>query len=117
MIGVGRVRDDERRVRWRGAPIATGWFDLDLAGLDREAELPYWIAISLVPGVGPVGFARILAPIRLGSSRLGGRSQLLSCLPGCRPMRPGLRRLRRAGASAVARRVRASVQSAGGAWS
>jgi DNA processing protein len=115
MIGVGRVPEDERRSPGNGASISAGWFDLDLAGLDREAEYPFWVAISLVPGVGPVGFARILH--RYGSARAAWAAgpQLLSCLPRVPPdAAPGLRRLRRAGASAVARRVRATVQSAGG---
>ena len=114
MIGVGRVRDepDSQRASSRGTG---GWFDLDVAGLDREAERPYWIAISLVPGVGPVGFARILH--RYGSARAAwaAGTQLLACLPRVPPdAAPGLRRLRRVGASVVARRVAEAVGAAGG---
>ena len=92
-----------------------GWSGLDLAGLDVEAERPYWIAISLVPGVGPVGFARILH--RFGSARAawaGGDALLeeIQRLPD--DAADGLRRLRRAGAAAVARRVDDAVRAAGG---
>jgi DNA processing protein len=40
--------------------VAPGWRGLDLAAMDREAERPYWIALSLLPGMGPAGFARAL---------------------------------------------------------
>ena len=40
---------------------------LDLTSIDGEADRPYWIAISLVPGIGGVGFARMLE--RFGSAR------------------------------------------------
>lgn len=114
MIGVGRVREDvnSQLVTSQGS---AGWFDLDVAGLDREAERPYWVAISLVPGVGPVGFARILH--RYGSARAAwaAGTQLLASLPRVPPdAAPGLRRLRRVGASVVARRVTEAVRAAGG---
>src|ERR671919_409221 len=104
MIGVGRRHDElpSEGDRLLGA----GWLDLDLEGLDREAERPYWIAISLVPGVGPVGFARILDRYGSGRAAWAAGSQLLSCLPRVPPdAAPGLRRLRRLGATAAARRV------------
>jgi DNA processing protein len=111
VIGVGRIPDD--------VPVETaaagGWASLDLAGLDREAERPYWIAISLIAGVGPVGFARLLH--RYGSARAAwaAGAQLLSCLPRVPPdAAPGLRRLRRAGARTIARDVTAAVHAAGG---
>jgi DNA processing protein len=113
VIGVGRVHDDDPEAWAR--PRVAGWSSLDLGGLDREAERPFWIAISLVPGVGPVGFARILD--RYGSARAAwaAGSQLLSCLPRVPPdAADGLRRVRRTGATAVARRVTQDVVAAGG---
>ncbi len=57
------------------------WQALDLESIDAEADRPYWIAISLVPGVGGVGFARMLE--RFGSARAAWAAgdELLECLP------------------------------------
>ena len=94
----------------RGAtpPEHGGWTGIDLAELDREAEAPYWIAISLVPGVGPVGFARLLR--RFGSARAAWAAgpALLEALPGCRTMR----RRRSPTASGRGQRVAARVAAA-----
>lgn len=38
-----------------------GWTGLALDHLDPEAERPYWIATSQVPGLGPAAFARLLS--------------------------------------------------------
>lgn len=38
-----------------------GWTGLQLDQLDPDAERPYWIAMSQVPGLGPAAFARLLA--------------------------------------------------------
>lgn len=117
MIGVGRARprrvdplDSQDRL-----PLMGSWHALDLDSIDAEADRPYWIAISLVPGVGGVGFARMLE--RFGSARAAWAAGdgLLECLP----RRPhdavaGLHRIRRRGATAVARQVEAAVRSTGG---
>jgi DNA processing protein len=122
VIGVGRVdhsvkgpapanRHDAIPQRATGS----GWLGLDLGALDPEAERPYWVAISLIPGVGPVGFGRILE--RYGSARAAWAAgpELLGCLPRLAPDSAiGLRRLRRRGATTVARRVEAEVLAAGG---
>jgi DNA processing protein len=121
VIGVGRI--DHAQVRQATAgqePDAfrtpgIGWSGLDLDALDAQAERPYWVAISLIPGVGPVGFARILE--RFGSARAAwaSGSELLGSLPRPAPDSvSGLRRLRRRGAAAVARQVEAQVRAAGG---
>ena len=92
------------------------WSQLGLAGLDPEAERPYWIAISLIPGVGPVGFGRILA--RFGSARAAwaAGAAMLEELPRTAPdAADGLRRLRRIGATAVATRVTAAMRPLNGA--
>ena len=66
VIGVGPrpARDAREAALPTGA---TGWSRHRSCRPGSEAERPYWIAISLVPGVGPVGFARILH--RFGSAR------------------------------------------------
>jgi DNA processing protein len=121
VIGVGRIEDAEARqatATQHSAASRTpriGWSGLDLQALDAEVERPYWVAISLIPGVGPVGFARILE--RFGSARAAWASgtELLDCLPRAAPdSAAGFRRLRRRGAVAVARRVEAEVRAAGG---
>ena len=62
MIGVGtRVDDTARGTRAQAPELRIGWRDLDLGTLDPEEERPFWISLSLIPGLGPVGFARIPA--------------------------------------------------------
>ena len=39
---------------------SAGWTGLKLDELDPDAERPYWIALSQVPGLGPAAFARLL---------------------------------------------------------
>ena len=117
MIGVGRARP---RAAARFDPVDSGplrgsWQTLGLESIDAEADRPYWIAISLVPGVGGVGFARMLE--RYGSARAAWAAgdELLECLPR-RPQDAveGLARIRRRGATGVARSVEAAVRAAGG---
>jgi DNA processing protein len=113
VIGVGRA--GPRRPEAALPTGAAGWSGVDIGSLDPSAERPYWIAISLVPGVGPVGFGRILA--RFGSARAAwaAGTAILDCLPRQPPDAvAGLRRLRRSGATTVARRVEAEVRRAGG---
>jgi len=83
--------------------------------LDADEERPYWIAISLIPGIGPVGFARILR--RFGSARRAwaAGASLLEGLPRLpSDAAPGLARLRRDGPAAVTRRVLAALREVGG---
>jgi len=91
------------------------WLDLNLTGVDASLERPYWIALSLVPGVGPVGFARLLH--RYGSIRAAWSTgaQLLEALPRIPDDASiGLQRLRREGAQTVARRIEQATRRAGG---
>jgi DNA processing protein len=93
-----------------------GWIGIDLRALDRESEVPHWIAISLVPGVGPVGFARVLR--RFGSARAAWAAgpallESLARLPD--DAAPALARLQREGVSRVASRILTATQRAGGA--
>jgi len=92
-----------------------GWSGFDLSALDARTERPYWIVLSLVPGIGPVGFARLLR--RFGSARAAwaAGSALLSELPRVPDdAAPALARLRQEGASAVAARVELASRRAGG---
>lgn len=115
MIGVG-ARVDEPRAAPANADERSGWRDISLTALDAVDERPFWIALSLVPGLGPVGFARLLQ--RFGSARrawLAGPT-LLDSLPRAGPEAGlALRRLRRRGPTAIARKVQADVRRAGGA--
>jgi DNA processing protein len=117
VIGVGRagpravrpVVVDERR------SAGGSWHALDLAAIDVEADRPYWIAMSLVPGVGGVGFARLLARFGSAQAAWAAGDELLDSLPR-KPhdAESGLARIRRRGAIQVARQVEAAVLGAGG---
>jgi DNA processing protein len=116
MIGVGQERSahDEPAPGRRYAGPGS-WQALDLDAIDADADRPYWIAISLVPGVGGVGFARMLQ--RFGSARAAWAAgeAMLDCLPRRVPeAAQGLARIRRRGASSMAREVEVRVRSAGG---
>jgi DNA processing protein len=92
-----------------------GWSAIDPARFDALDERPFWIALSLVPGVGPVGFARLL--LRYGSARAAWSSgpELLAELPRLPDdAAPALARLRRSSVQAIAARVEAATQAAGG---
>ena len=92
-----------------------GWTGIDLGALDPEAEAPYWIAIAQVPGVGPVGFARLLR--RYGSARAAwvAGPALLEALPRVpEDAAPALARLGREGVGRVASRVASATRRAGG---
>lgn len=124
MIGIGAngpvagAGAGDRVARGAPGPVRlprAGWAAVDLTALDPASEEPYWIALSLVPGVGPVGFARLLR--RFGSARAawasgGSLLEDLSRLPD--DAVPTLARLRREGVSAVAERVLAATHRAGG---
>ena len=116
MIGVGANGRGAGGMPAPARPPHAGWATLDLSALDQQNEEPYWIALSLVPGVGPVGFARLLR--RFGTARAAWASgaSLLGELPRV-PVdaASGLARLRREGAATVAERVRAATGRAGGA--
>jgi DNA processing protein len=125
VIGVGARGPivDAARLHERPAPdglarsrsTGGGWAALDLAALDPADEEAYWIALSLVPGVGPVGFARLLGRFGSGRAAWAAGSTLLEELARLpEDAAPALARLRRQGASAVAGRVREATRRAGG---
>lgn len=101
----------------RPAPVmrlssASGWNGFELDGLDVERERPFWLTLGLVPGVGPVGFGRLLA--RFGSAEAAWKAgeEALAVLPRSVPEAAVvLRRLRGTGPEAVARQMsRAAAQ-------
>ena len=116
MIGVGPAgpRPDEGSDR-RPRPVATGsgagWRGLALHRLAAADERPFWVAISLVPGLGPVAFARLLH--RFGSGRAAWQAgpAILEELQRPTPEAPeALRRLRRAGPAAILRRIESALK-------
>ena len=100
----------------RGDPLTgRGWDALALDRLDPVVERPYWVALSLVPGLGPVAFARILQ--RHGSGRAAWEAgpAILAALE--RPPAEAavaLRRLRRSGPAAILRRIEARLRGVDG---
>ena len=98
----------------RGVERST-WNEVDLAAIDPAVDRPFWIALSHVPGIGPVGFGRLLR--RYGSAAAAWRAgtDLLLHLPRVvEDAELGLRRLQREGAAAIAERVLRATQLAGG---
>lgn len=92
-----------------------GWSSLDLRRLEASRERPYWIAISLMPGIGPAAFARLLH--RFGSARAAWEAgpAMLAGLPRLPDeAAEALLRLRRRGVTAVARMVVEHVRGVGG---
>lgn len=125
MIGVGArgpiaeaVPANNRTRRAQATPTRSGrggWASLDLSALDPTDEEPYWIALTLVPGVGPVGFARLLERYGSGRAAWAAGTALLDELPrNPEDAAPSLARLQREGAAAVAARVLEASSGAGG---
>lgn len=107
-LAAHRMRTPARS--WHG-----GWSAVDLSALDPASETPYWIALSLVPGVGPVGFARLLRRYGSGRAAWAAGASLLEELPRLPDdAAPALDRLRREGVAALAARVRRATNRAGG---
>lgn len=118
---VGRTSDGAPRTRADGSRPGNqprerhGWQTLDLENLDPMAERPFWVALAQVPGVGPVGFARLLH--RFGSARAAwaAGAELLGVLPRVPDDgEAALRRLRREGPLAVLERIEKATRLAGG---
>jgi len=114
MIGVGSTdvrlsADGEPSDGWRG------WSGLDIGHLDPVAERPYWVALSLLPGLGPVSFGRLLH--RFGSARAAWQAGAALLADVQRPPPEAsetLRRLRRVGVESVYRRIESAVRRADG---
>ena len=120
MIGVGSKGAAPKLGNLRAAPSPRrseqgGWAGIDLAALDPDVETPYWIAISLVPGVGPVGFARLLRRFGSAQAAWGAGAALLGSLPRVPDdAAPALARLQREGVAHVASRVVSATRRSGG---
>lgn len=115
MIGIGTRPEVMAESDPLPSEATDGWRGVHLQRLDATVERPYWIALSLLPGIGPVGFARLLA--RFGSAQAAWRAgaALLDVLPRQAPDAPlALKRLARRGAVAVARSVEVDTRRAGG---
>lgn len=122
MIGVGAAgrrldpadeppRQSPGAPRMRPTDSWPGWNSLPLRRLDAAVERPYWVALSLVPGLGPVAFGRLLH--RFGSARdaWDAGSAVLDELQRPTPEAPdALRKLRRSGPRAILRQVEASLR-------
>ncbi len=95
--------------RGRGA-----WGQVELSGIDLARERPFWIALALVPGVGQVGFARLLARYGSASAAWSAGQESLGHLPRVPDDAPlALQRLQREGAAAVADRVAQAATRSG----
>jgi len=116
MIGVGRGRVAAEGPGLDAQLADPGaWRALDRTAIDPDEDRPYWIAISLVPGVGAVGFARMLERFGSARSAWSAGDELLGCLPRkAKDTAEVLARLRRRGAADVARQVETRVRGAGG---
>ncbi len=124
MIGVGAVRAQPPSSGQPpdppdAVPAAdgewSGWNGLDLGRLDPDAERRYWVALSLVPGLGPVGFGRLLHRFGSGRAAWEAGGAVLAAFHHPPPEAADvLRRLRRLGVAAVYRRVRAAARRAEG---
>ena len=95
--------------------LPASWSRCDVADLDREAERPYWVAWSAVPGMGPASFVRLLT--RFGSAaaawRAGDAALALMARPADTTAR-AFHRMRRRGVLAVASEIEAATRAAGG---
>ncbi len=117
-VGAGGPRGDDAAGGWqpRLATVqGSGWSGLQLEGLDPDGERPFWVALSLVPGIGPAAFAAILW--RFGSARAAWQAgpallRGIARLPD--DAGAGLKRIQRLGVRGVFRDVEEAVRRAGG---
>lgn len=111
MIGVGTNGATPEPAAARGGR----WRGLALGSLDPAAERPYWVALSLVPGLGPVAFARLLERHGSGRTAWDAGPAILQALDRPAPeTAEALRRLRRAGPPAILRRIEARLRAVDG---
>jgi DNA processing protein len=91
------------------------WRELDLGRIDPLVDRPYWIALSQLPGLGPVGFARLLHRYGSAAGAWAAGAELLTALSrlptGTELV---LRRLQHEGAPAVADRLQDATRHCGG---
>ncbi len=125
MIGVGpqgprrALADDS--LRGAGARITPrargdrhGWHDLDLGAAD-PADRAAWVALSLVPGMGPVSFGAILAHYGTARAALRAGDELLPLIHRAGPETAhALRRQRRVPPEDACQAIEAAVARVGG---
>lgn len=109
------LRDEHGDVRGARSEARGGWDAIDLGRIDPIADRPFWLTLSQLPGIGPVGFGRILQ--RYGSAAAAWQAgervlDELARVPEDAPL--GLRRLQREGPDRVARRLERATRDAGG---
>ncbi len=126
MIGVGtrgprRPPADQQLHVPAGSPppngdgrAKAGWHDLDLAAVGRD-DRAAWVALSLIPGMGPVSFGTILARHGTARAALRAGEALLPLIhrPGPDTLQ-ALRRQRRQRPEVVCAAVEAAVARVGG---
>jgi DNA processing protein len=101
-------REPQGRRSGEGSPT---WDTLDLARLDAASEREYWVALSLVPGLGPAAFARLLHRFGSGRAAWDAGAALLDEVQRPPPEAASvLGRLRRSGPAALLRRVEAALR-------
>ncbi len=85
-------------------------------GADRRVtEREAWIALSLVPGIGPVGFARLLGRFGSASAVWAAGATAVRDVPRLgEDVAAGLERLRRADPRTLARSILRATEGAGG---
>lgn len=106
---------DSTAARHREAVAWAGWSTLPLAHLDPDEERAYWLALSLVPGIGPVGFGRLLAKYGSGRAAWDLGPALLDELERVpRDAAQDLKRLQRAGPLVLRRRLESAISRVGG---
>ena len=120
MIGIGRhgPLGADAMVGTEATPppaARASWHALDLRSIDRERDRAAWVALSLVPGMGPAGFAAAVGRFGSASTALSAGDAVLACMHS--PPPEALAHLRRhAGLSAGATlaRVERATAAAGG---
>jgi DNA processing protein len=81
----------------------------------RATEREAWIALSLVPGIGPAGFARLVSRFGSAGAVLAAGAAAIRDVPRLGDgVADGLERLRRADPRTLARSIARATESAGG---
>ena len=113
MIGVGSrgPRGDEALDVPAGGPPSraartvraarASWHELDLRAMDPKADRAAWVALSLVPGMGPASFAAALRAFGSARAALAAGPDLVSLIHQAPPDAAAY--LRRQSAESVAR--------------
>jgi DNA processing protein len=116
MIGVGRRGPlGTEQAAASGVAAARRWGRFDFAALDGDAERPYWVAWSAVPGMGPASFLRLLTHFGSAAAAWHAGDAALAFL--ARPAEStgrALRSMRRRGAARVAAAIESATAAVNG---